>query len=271
MSIKSSLQGRLRNTNLKPNTPLLPLFEAVVNSIHATSDAGLKGGEGFIRIDIRRGSGPAQQSMEFSSKGRVGAPKQEDIVGFDITDNGIGFNDANLESFTTLDSMYKASEGGKGIGRLTWLKAFDTVSVDSTFVDVDNNFARRSFTFSEAEDGVGGLTEVSVVAGPAETTIHLSGFHPEYRTEAPKTAQAIARRLIEHCLWYFIRAGGAPRIVISDGSDAVVMSEVYDEYMRSSIQDESITIKGKSFDLDHIKLKSTAQSDHFIALLRQWS
>jgi hypothetical protein len=264
MSIKSSLQGRLRNTTLKPNTPLLPLFEAVVNSIVATSDANLKGEDGLITIRIRRDLEPIQQSLSFG-RGKVGAPKQEDIIGFDVTDNGIGFNDANLDSFTTLDSMYKASEGGKGIGRLTWLKAFDNVSVDSTFVGKGRQFGRRTFTFSEASDGVGDLVEDAGVAGPAETTIHLRGFHAAYRSEAPKTAQAIARRLLDHCLWYFIRPGGAPRILIIDGSDSLSMRNVYDEYMRSSIQDETITIKGRDFDLDHIKLKSTAQSEHFIA------
>lgn len=38
------LRGRLRNITLKPRTEsLLPVFEAVVNSIHAIEDSGRKG------------------------------------------------------------------------------------------------------------------------------------------------------------------------------------------------------------------------------------
>ena len=38
MDLKTSLAGRLRNTNLPKSDALFPLFEAVVNSIHAIDD-----------------------------------------------------------------------------------------------------------------------------------------------------------------------------------------------------------------------------------------
>ncbi|WP_163370861.1 hypothetical protein [Endozoicomonas acroporae] len=41
------------------------------------------------------------------------------------TNNGVGFNDANIASFETLDSDHKIDKGCRGIGRLLWLKAFD--------------------------------------------------------------------------------------------------------------------------------------------------
>lgn len=265
MSIKSDLRGRLRNTTLNASTPLLPLFEAVVNSIHAISDAGLKAEQGRITIRIHREPTALQQSIELNSTLKAGPSKQESISGFDITDNGIGFNDANLDSFMTLDSMYKAKVGGKGIGRLSWLKAFDDVCVESTFVDGAGALSRRTFTFSQTAEGVSNLTEESDTLGRAETTVHLSGFKKEFREHAFKTAPAIARHLLEHCLWYFIREGGAPQITILDGDEPILMRDVYDDYMRSSITDEQIVIKGRTFDLDHIKLKSTSQTDHFVA------
>ena len=42
---------------------------------------------------------------------------------FAVIDNGSGFNDANYDSFETVDTQYKQQFGGKGLGRFSWLKA----------------------------------------------------------------------------------------------------------------------------------------------------
>src|SRR5690606_24234430 len=47
-SMLVDLAGRVRNTRLPTSRPLLPLFDAVVNAIHAIEDAGVPSG----RIDI---------------------------------------------------------------------------------------------------------------------------------------------------------------------------------------------------------------------------
>ena len=99
MSIETNLRGRLRNTPLPQSHGLLPLFEAIVNSIHAIEDASLPTDVGEIRVQVIR---DPQQMLALSddSKKRGTA----DIVGFRVSDNGVGFNDANLDSFRTLDS-----------------------------------------------------------------------------------------------------------------------------------------------------------------------
>jgi len=50
-----------------------------------------------------------------------------------IKDNGIGFDDQNFEAFSTSDTTYKASRGGKGIGRFMWLAAFERAEIESGF------------------------------------------------------------------------------------------------------------------------------------------
>jgi len=114
MSIKTNLKGRLRNTSLPMAKGLSPLFEAVVNSIHSIEEAGLKAEDGKITIEIIRSP---QTEMVFESKG-PGREPTEPIIGFKIIDNGVGFNDANMDSFETLDSDYKAGKGCRGAGRL---------------------------------------------------------------------------------------------------------------------------------------------------------
>ncbi len=54
MTMNTNFRGRLRNTQLPASKPLLPLFEAVVNSIHAIEDAGLDSSSGRIEVEVVR-------------------------------------------------------------------------------------------------------------------------------------------------------------------------------------------------------------------------
>lgn len=65
MSLDTNLHGRLRNTSLPASSGLLPLFEAVINGIHAVEDAGLSSEQGRIVVQIIR---DAQAEMEFEAE-----------------------------------------------------------------------------------------------------------------------------------------------------------------------------------------------------------
>ena len=111
MNLGTNLHGRLRNTSLPQSNGLLPLFEAVVNSIHSIEDAE-KLVQGKINIEILR-DGQSQLPLDGKSSKR-GPESKGNICGFKITDNGIGFTKADMDSFLTLDSEYKADRGGRG-------------------------------------------------------------------------------------------------------------------------------------------------------------
>ena len=112
--------GRIRNLSLAPNAKnsLFPLFEAVMNSIHAIEERFGKDNlsKGEISIILHR-------------------TKTGDMEGFTVFDNGIGFNESNIESFRRMDSRAKEKIGGKGVGRLVWLKVLDEVRVKSVYDD----------------------------------------------------------------------------------------------------------------------------------------
>ena len=261
MSMNTFLAGRLRNTPLPRAHGLLPLFEAVVNSIQAVAAAKLPNDAGEIVVEIER----AQQKMlQLEGPGRRGAPSQEPIIGFRVRDNGCGFDDANLKSFETLDSDFKASDGCRGVGRLLWLKAFDSVEVRSDFAGPDGKLLRRSLSFT-ATKGIDGLTMSPSSSTTRLTEVHLCGFKKEYRERAPKTGKTIANDLFEHCLWYFVREGGAPKIKVVDHAEAILLDDVYEDCMYSSAQRQSLTIKGQPFELTHLKLKASTPRDPFIA------
>lgn len=257
MSINTNLRGRLRNTPLPRSHGLLPLFEAVVNSIHAIDETNRR--DGRIVVEIIR---EASLNLD-DQKGRKGSLPTENILGFCISDNGCGFDDDNMSSFETLDSEYKARLGCRGVGRLLWLKAFNFVEVDSTYKDGDR-LKRRTYTFT-AEDGISGIRTEEVALGGLATIVKLNGFRSDYRDHSHKTAKAISNNLLEHCLWYFVRDGGAPNILVKDNGEIINLGDVFDEYMYSSASKEEITLGGISFELTHIKLRASAGKQHFIA------
>ena len=262
MSITTNLTGRVRNTKLAYNRGLMPVFEAVQNSIHAIEDEDANAANGRIVVEIVRHVQPTLHIDATSN--RPGPPSLPEIAGFRIRDNGIGFTDKHMTSFETLDTDLKLDIGGRGVGRLLWLKAFGRASLDSIYVDANGLKAHREFSFT-IPDGVTarslGEVEPDLDTG---AVVFLEGFHPKYRDASRKTTQSIANSLFEHCLWYFVRPRGAPNILIVDGEESVNLDDVYQSHMHSSASTESFSIKGTFFDLTHVKLRSTISKTHFI-------
>jgi hypothetical protein len=186
-----------------------------------------------------------------------GRVPQEPIIEFRIRDNGAGFHAENMESFETLDSEYKLSLGGRGVGRLLWLKAFRRVEVTSLFREGDQ-LRRRQFRFT-ADGGVAGNEVEDVDHGETSADVRLVGYEKYYQQQSPKKGSTVARDLLEHCLWYFVRPGGAPNIVVIDRDETIDLNHLFMDYMRSSSKIEEIAVKGKKFDIIHLKLTAGAK------------
>ena len=242
--LRTILSRRVRNTTLPKSHALLPLLEAIVNGIQAIDARyGPRASSGSIRVVINRSS-YEQQSLFESGQGR---PPLKEIEGFTVSDDGVGFNSENMASFTTLDSDYKANLGCRGVGRLLWLKAFDRVEVSSVFKDEDQSCKSRSFVFTISQE----IEELP--APPLEfdtgSIVQLIGFKEAYRRAAPKSVEAIARQVFEHCIWYFLREGGAPDIVISDNDSSFSLRDILDNEGYSSLVRKDLVIKGYEFSL----------------------
>lgn len=263
MKMQTNLSGRLRNTSLPITSGLLPLFEAVVNSIHGIEESGIAAGDGKITIELIRKQ--KQSLLNFDeSKKKFGPVAHEDLIGFKISDNGVGFTDANMESFQTLDSEHKVTKGCRGVGRLLWLKAFTKVHVESTFKAEDGKFKTRKFDFDPS--GVGNEFFADAADASANhTTVYLDGFMARYRDHSLKTLNAIAESIFEHCLWYFVRQGGAPTIEIFDEGESISLDDLYEQQMHTSAVADTLTINGVQFDLIHVKLRTNSLSTHAIA------
>ncbi|EMT6396770.1 TPA: ATP-binding protein [Klebsiella oxytoca] len=255
MSLQTNLKGRLRNTSLPKSHGLMPVFEAVVNSIHSIEETN-NTTDGKIVLRINR---TTQGSLDLDAK------SQSPIIGFTIIDNGCGFDEANFKSFETLDSDHKIDKGCRGVGRLMWLKVFGLVEVESHFFDVDGELKKRIFRFDD-KSGVHGEKVLEATYQKPGTIIKLLDFDENFRKQVPAKGQSIANQLLEHVLWYFVRQGSAPKILLEDADEVFDLDLLLQEHMHASAFLETIKIRGHQFELTHIKFRASVNKKHQLAL-----
>ena len=116
--------------------------------------------------------------------------------------------------YTNRLSTYKASRGGKGVGRFLWLVAFEYANIESHYQD-GNKMVTRSFRFSAQGDGISELSCAESDHATPLTIVTLAGFIEKYRRQCPRKLDTIAAYIIEYCLEYFIRPN-CPTITLNE-------------------------------------------------------
>lgn len=245
-----NLQGRINKCHLTPKKGLWPVFEAIVNSLHAIDDRKV---DGRVTVHIVRDDFPGEIK-------EAGTPRP--IRDFIISDNGIGFTADNYASFGTSDSTYKISRGGKGIGRLLWLVAFDSVEIVSVFAKGDELWTRK-FEFRVEHNGTKELSLEKAENGEVGTTVRLIGFKPEYNEAVGSDLKTISVAVLEHCLQYFLHEG-CPKITVSDedAPEKVVINDLYQETIGKSRTTKTFSIGQQVFRLDHLRSNGHGPQEH---------
>lgn len=251
----TDIVGRIRNLQLPVSKPLLPLFEAINNSIQAIEDAGER--KSLIEVEVIHD--------DFSLFAKSDSkPNREfaDIEGFLIRDNGIGFDDQNYEAFNTSDTTSKASRGGKGIGRFMWLAAFEEAKIVSVF-NYDGQSKRRSFKFCPREDGIEKHNLEDIPDSPRTTTVYLKGFKEKYRKQCPKRLDTIGAYIVEEFLDVFL-GPSCPKIILQDTSTGQILNldNFFETEMVAQSERKQFEIKGHLFKTIHIRLYSTHITEH---------
>ena len=245
-----NLIGRIRNTHLPDSKALLPLFEAIVNSIHAVEDAKIN--NGFIKIFIERGN---------FQTGLIPENGYAPIEGFTIVDNGIGFDDKNYTSFCTADSTLKLSRGSKGIGRFLWLKAFNSIAISSIYKNADKYF-KREFNFNTERGIYEHLHEnLNTLNIESETIVKLIDFQNPYRKKCPQEANAIARKILDHCISYFL-LDTVPLIEVIDGGRSINLNNYFINNLKPNSEEHEFKLFGQKFYLKSLKFYGSETSDH---------
>jgi len=245
--MKLDLLGRIKNTQLGRSRALLPVFEAVVNSFQAIEDRTAHDHEPRIEVSIDH-----QAALpDLETKGEV--------VSVKITDNGIGFTEENLLSFFTSDSRHKLNRGGKGVGRFSWLKAFERADITSVFFQ-EGRIWKRDFTFSTNVEEYDSQPD-HLKEGTVQTTVHLVGLRSPYREECPRGIDVIGRRLIEHCLPFFLDSK-CPRVIIRDEEGTLDLRQTFAKMFADKATDHEFTVGGEVFRLKGLKFYNPQEAQH---------
>ncbi len=199
--------------NIRSGTNIYtPLVELVVNAIQSIDAKGIQ--NGLVEIEVLRNGQPDM------------IDRLEDVDGFVVKDNGIGFTKTNRDAFDTLYTEQKIEDGGKGFGRFTCLKYFDKVKVASTFADGDT-FRDRSFRMGLDKDIIVDEKEGQSQAQATGATVEISGIKSVRFPD--KKLETISRVVVERLLPYFVdKERACPRVVIRDvknPSDSVSLND----------------------------------------------
>lgn len=241
-----NFSGLVKLHSVPTSEPLLPLYEAIVNSIQSIQQRVEKKmlssmDEGLIEITVER-----DENMTFFG----GDYWETDIENIIIQDNGIGFNDDNFKSFNTYASDEKKKFGCKGVGRMIWLRAFSSVHIDSIYSD-GSKYQNRIFDFDEKK-AVSNNTVKCIDEKDISTSIKLIGLRSKLKNITPKKLQTIARDILNHCFIYFVTKQ-VPKIIISDEMDVISINQMFDNIGKENISEEKFTINETDFKLVHFK------------------
>jgi hypothetical protein len=249
MSIRVDIANQVRQTTVLAWRPLLPLFEAVINSFQAIKEAKLPPHvPGRVTIEVVRDA--RQLDLDAPS-----------ISGFRIIDNGVGLDDRNYDSFNTAFSPHKLSRGGKGLGRFTWLKAFERAKIESTFKDA-NGVHTRSFIFDENYDldDTRGLPRAATQPHPG-TAIELVALKPPYRDQCPRSTEVFIQKLIEHFILIFLDKD-CPEVAVTDLGHRHNINDIFEKDYKASASSHWFEINTYQFTLHGFRLPTSRATKH---------
>lgn len=199
-ALTPNIENRVRKLPKPSNATqsLQPLFEAVSNAMFGIED--------LFDDEVAKGRIDVVVS-------RLSDPAAVDIL---IADNGIGLDAKRYSAFCEIDTDFKRSKGGKGVGRLFWLDAFEKIEVDSTY-ELDGQVAKREFAFvlNNSEQVVPTLEDEPMSASEGRgTRVRFHGIRSkEYSDQFPKRVDTFLRYFSAHFIADFL-IGGGPTIVL---------------------------------------------------------
>jgi hypothetical protein len=201
----------------RQSTAYVPIIEAISNAIDAINKTERKDG----RIDI---------SLEFEKV--ILETKEAEIINVTVKDNGIGFTAENRESFDTLYSMQKNDTGGKGFGRIFYLKHFDRIEVNSTYKE-NGTLKNRSFILGRKDSFIENEHIENGNASDTGTEVKLIGLKTKVSDFQTNDIEVFSHRVLEKILNYFVSENQkCPTIVIHDtdnGNKVILNNRIGDD------------------------------------------
>lgn len=232
---KPDMQAILARTNLARHVGgfLLPIFEAVSNSVHSIS-------EKYSGDQVR-------------TEGRIiiEVTDQDDISSFSIkvTDNGNGLNTDNMSAFLTPFTGNKLRKNGKGFGRFIAFKVFEKVLYESKDSSKDSS-DRFIFNIYDSEE-VKPLT-------PGNHFPFCEGCRVEYREVKseyiPQWRKINENQFLDHITQNFLTylaSGRMPETtVIYNGSSKNLSEHFVSRFSHEENHNFTLELDGQTYDFE---------------------
>lgn len=252
-ALRHSFTGRVRNFNLPPTASncMMPVYEAVTNALYAIQERFPEtwADDGQITIEVLRAA-PAS-----STDPDADADADALVVGFIVTDNGIGLGDALFGHFRELDTEYRADKKGRGIGRLSWIKVFTAAEVASVF-ERDGEKVIRSFEFRLSNERPFEAYAESPRAASAGTgtTVKLDKFRELYKAKAYVDPEDIRNSLLAHFIALFAQPKRLKIDLIDNGKTTNLSNLFFDSIVDPTSPAEVIIDEHHAASILHILL-----------------
>src|SRR5262249_43508048 len=157
-----------------------------------------------------------------------------------------------FDSFNTAFSRRKVSAGGKGLGRFTWLKAFEGAQIESTFL-TEGALLSRSYMFDEkCTLNTAGLP-IPVSFGAPGTTVTLTGLKRTCKEKVPRSIDVVIQKLIEHFILVFLEKD-CPKVLLIDQGVRYDINDIFEKEYRAHSSKHEFTIGGTVFSLHGFRL-----------------
>jgi len=235
--MQANIKGLVDRLELSQAKAMMPLYEAISNAIDAIEEHQDGFSNHSIRIRLVASNDLAHQAGDGTLV----------VDGFDVIDDGVGFNDKNLASFQEAHTLSKVKVGGRGVGRFTFLKVFSSVHIRSVFTR-DGKALLREFDFS-IQDELKGADTTSEVKEGCGTHTSLRGMDDKFRAGWPTQPETIAERIIAHFLIRFAARSCPPMSLESPGHAPIDLHALFQSTVLAHIQEQSFDVSGHTFAL----------------------
>lgn len=160
LNVKKFIDSEIK---IPENNKLIPLFEAISNSILANAKN--------IKINI-----------VYRDENKIDNTPTYAIKNITIYDDGLGFTENNFLSFNSAYGSNK--EHGKGKGRFFFLKACNECIIESTYLSKDNIKKKRVFKFLSDDIGIHEEFDKEVdINESIGTKVKLNKFYDSFNFE----------------------------------------------------------------------------------------
>ncbi len=226
--------------NTKDVSIYTSLTEAIVNGIHWVEELKKSDHSGKILVDFHR---TPQESIDSL------APIFEIVV----SDNWIWFNTENYNYFDEIHTLHKAQIWGKGFWRLTFLKFFENIKVDSYFQE-NSIFYHRTFDFVDNNEIIDNPFLLENLPERENLTTIRFKIKTKHLDKLDKWLDTIARKIFEKLFPFFVdEKYSCPDIVLKDDKQEIVLNKYLENYKGiEEIGNKSFTMSRKLNDTESI-------------------